>query len=371
MDPRYPIRDASSIFTPALLFYPDIIRKNLQRMIHIAGSPNRLRPHAKTHKCREIIRMALDAGITKHKCATLAEADMLGELGVRDVLLAYPMVGPNCGRFARLIQQYPASRFSVLVDHPDGIAALNEALQSAGVTAEVVLDINVGQNRTGVAPDSKAVELYEQIARSPALRPGGLQLYDGHNHQESLAERKQAVEELLVPVRRMLAQFEAKGLPAPRIIAGGTPTFSVWAESDLPNLECSPGTCVLHDHGYGSRFPDLGMEVAAVMLTRVVSRPTANRVTLDLGTKALASDPPAGQRCRILDVADARFVAHNEEHLVFECPDPGRFRIGDLAYVVPTHICPTVALHRQALVVGNNAIVDRWDIIARDRVLRL
>src|SRR6266851_7925628 len=93
MDPAYALKDTSEIFTPALLFYKDLIRRNIARAVEIAGSPGRLRPHAKTHKTREIIRLELDAGITKHKCATLAEAEMLADCGVPDVLLAYNLVG--------------------------------------------------------------------------------------------------------------------------------------------------------------------------------------------------------------------------------------------------------------------------------------
>src|SRR5262249_51956923 len=139
---------------------------------------------------------------------------------------------------------------------------------------------------------------------------------------------------------------------------------------DLPGLECSPGTCFLHDHGYGTRYPDLpGFVPAALMLTRVVSRPTANRVTFDLGTKAVASDPPAGKRCAILGLSRYEAVAHNEERLVIETPEADGFTPGDVAYAVPTHVCPTCALHRQACVVEDGRVTEMWDIAARDRVL--
>jgi D-serine deaminase-like pyridoxal phosphate-dependent protein len=233
----------------------------------------------------------------------------------------------------------------------------------------VLVDIDVGQHRTGVPPGEEAVRLYELVSRQRSLRPGGLHVYDGHNHQESLQERKEAVAQLLGPVRELLQNLQHKGLPVPRVVAGGTPTFSVWAALDLPGLECSPGTCVLHDHGYGSHYPDLAMTAGALMLTRVVSRPPAERVTFDLGTKAVASDPPAGRRCIILDLSDAKMVGHNEEHLIVETPQAGRYEIGDVAYAMPTHICPTCALHKQALVVEKGEVVDRWEIVGRDRML--
>jgi D-serine deaminase-like pyridoxal phosphate-dependent protein len=172
------------------------------------------------------------------------------------------------------------------------------------------------------------------------------------------------------PAFRLRDQLSQKGLPATRLVLGGTPAFMIHAQVDLPGVELSPGTCVLHDYGYGSRFPELGFTPAALVFTRVVSRPAGNRVTLDLGTKAVASDPPAGQRCHLLNVPDYKAVAHNEEHLVVETPAAERFRPGDEVYAMPAHICPTCALHRYAHVVENNRIVDRWEIAGRDRVLR-
>src|SRR5438309_10951702 len=96
MNPQYAVRDTSAIFSPALLFFKDLIRRNIARCLEIAGSPARLRPHVKTHKTREIVRLELDAGITKHKVATLAEADLVASCGAPDVLLAYDLVGPDC-----------------------------------------------------------------------------------------------------------------------------------------------------------------------------------------------------------------------------------------------------------------------------------
>src|SRR5260370_40082187 len=125
MNPEYLISDTSTIYTPALIFYKDIIRRNIAQAIAVAGGVDRLRPHVKTHKTREIVRMELDAGITKHKCATLAEAEMLASCGVPDILLAYNLVGPNCQRMARLFAAFPTCRFSVLADHPVALRSLS------------------------------------------------------------------------------------------------------------------------------------------------------------------------------------------------------------------------------------------------------
>jgi D-serine deaminase-like pyridoxal phosphate-dependent protein len=366
---QYQVADTSAIYSPALLFYKDLIRRNLARAIEIAGGAARLRPHVKTHKTREIVRLELDAGITKQKCATLAEAEMLADCGAPDILLAYPMVGPNCRRLAQLIQKFPRSKIAVVADHPDATRALSDAMKAAGQTMDVLIDIDCGQHRTGIAAGLKAIELYKLFGKLPGLRPGGFHVYDGHNHQESLTEREAAVRDLLAPVLEMRATLEKKGVPVPRLVLGGTPTFPVFAKLNLPGQELSPGTCVLHDHGYGSHFPDMNFTPAALLLTRVISRPTSTRVTLDLGYKAVASDPPAGQRCVLLNVPDYKAVLQNEEHLVIETPAADKFPPGAEVYAVPYHICPTCAMHKQAYVVEGGKVTGTWDIVARDRIL--
>src|SRR5438128_12497570 len=135
----------------------------------------------------------------------------------------------------------------------------------------------------------------------------------------------------------MRGALEKKGLPV-RLVLGGTPTFPVFTRLNLPGSEYSPGTCVLHDHGYGTRFTDLaGFMPAAALLTRVISRPTPTRITLDLGYKAVASDPPAGKRCVLLNVPEYEAVLQNEEHLVIESPAAANFRPGDEIFALPAH----------------------------------
>jgi D-serine deaminase-like pyridoxal phosphate-dependent protein len=297
---------------------------------------------------------------------------MLATAAATDVLIAYNMVGPNCRRLANLIRAYPRCHFSVTGDHPVALEALSRVMADAGQVVDVLLDLDVGQHRTGITPGADAAVLYEQLAGWPGLRPGGLHVYDGHNHQESLTERQQAVMSLLEPVLSLRAQLEKKGLPVPRVVAGGTPTFPVFAKLDLPGLECSPGTCFLHDQGYGSKFADMaGFTPAALLLTRVISKPLPTRLTLDLGYKAVASDPPAGKRLTLLDVPDYQAVLQNEEHLVIDTPHAARYQPGDELFAVPTHICPTCAMHKQAYVVEDGAVTGTWEIVGRDRVLSI
>jgi D-threonine aldolase len=138
-----------------------------------------------------------------------------------------------------------------------------------------------------------------------------------------------------------------------------------------PAIELTPGTCVLWDAGYGELFSDLKFRPAALLLTRVVSRPTADRLTLDLGTKAVASDPPLGKRVVFPDLPDARQVIHNEEHLVLETARAADFQPGDELLAIPRHICPTSALYKEMFVVSEGRIIGQWPVTARDRRLTI
>jgi D-serine deaminase-like pyridoxal phosphate-dependent protein len=371
MDPIYKIHDTSAIYSPALVFYKDLIRRNLATVIDLVGGDvQRLRPHVKTHKTRELIALETEAGITKQKVATLAEAEMAAGCGVNDVFLAYNLIGPNCRRMARLAKKFPQVRFSVTADDAAAVEALSRAMAAEAASVDVWLDMDVGQHRTGIAAGPAAAVLYEKIAKSPGLRAIGLHVYDGHNHQERFEDRKAAAMAGLKPVLELRQALEKKGVSVPRLCLGGTPTFPVYARLDLPGMECSPGTCFLHDDGYGKKFPDLaGFVPAALVLSRVISRPTPTRFTLDLGYKAIASDPPAGKRCLLLDVPDYEPVLQNEEHFVIETPAAERFPVGTEVYAVPTHICPTSAMHKAAYVVEGGNLTGMWEIVARDRVL--
>jgi len=372
MNAHYRIRGTADIYTPALIFFKDLIKRNIAEAVRMVGDPYRLRLHVKTHKTREIVELELQAGIGKHKVATLAEAEMVASCGAPDVLLAYPLVGPNCQRLARLMQAYPACRFFVTVDSEVGARSLAEAMAPQGLTVDAMLDIDVGMHRTGIAAGSEAAELYALFGQLPGLRPGGFHVYDGQNHQESLAERETAVRQLLDPVLTLRQEVESNGLPVQRIVAGGTPTFPVFAKMDLPGLECSPGTCVLHDNGYGSKFKEMsGFVPAALLLTRVISKPTPTRLTLDLGYKAVASDPPAGKRLILPDLPNAKAVLQNEEHLVIETPEAGDYPIGHEFLAIPTHICPTCAMHQRAYVVEDGQVIGTWNIVGRDRMLTI
>jgi D-serine deaminase-like pyridoxal phosphate-dependent protein len=372
MHAKYQIDSIQDLLSPSLLFFKDHIEGNLKKVLQMVGDPTRLRPHVKTHKCSEIVKLELKHGIHKHKCATIAEAEMLAQSGAPDVLISYPLVGPNLGRLAKLIHNYPQTRFSTLVDHPVSAKAMSDCLSSQKLQVDVLIDLNVGMNRTGISLGDEAMQLYREFAELPGLRPDGFHVYDGHNHQESLDDRKSAVEKLLGPVLEFKAKLEGIGLSVPRVVCGGTPTFPVFCNMNFPGLECSPGTFVLHDNGYGSKYADLsGFTPAALLLSRVISKPGGNRITLDLGYKAVCSDPPAGKRCLVLGVGDFTPVLQNEEHFAIDTPLADQFTPGDVVLAIPNHVCPTVAMHQRAYVIEGGKCVGTWAIDSRDRVITI
>lgn len=360
------VANASEICSPALLVYFERVERNVRRMIEIAGGVARLRPHMKTHKMPEMIRLQLVHGITKFKCATIAEAEMTASCGAPDVLLAYQPVGPNVGRLIKLIQQFSQTSFSTIADDAETIRSLAESARAANVPISVLLDIDCGQHRCGVEAGPKAVDLYRLIASCAGLKPGGLHVYDGHIHDTDLATRTRNCEAALAPAQALRAELAKAGLPVPRVVAGGTPTFPIHARR--ADVECSPGTCVFWDASYMAKLPDMDFIPAVTLLTRVVSKPDGNRLCLDLGHKAVASEMPH-PRVVFPEIPDAIALTHSEEHLVIETGHAGDWKVGDCVYGIPWHVCPTVALHSEAVVVRNGRGEDRWKIAARERRL--
>jgi len=365
-DDWHTLADPDEIPSPALLVYPERIGENIRRMIAALGQAERLRPHVKTHKMAEVVQLQLKAGITKFKCATIAEAEMLGQAGAKDVLLANQPVGPNIDRLLGLGGWFRDVRFSTIADDAETVGNLAQAAQAAGVTLPVWLDLDVGMGRTGIAPGQGAATLYKLIGQLPGVEPAGLHLYGGHLHDSDPAKRLAKWQTMMVEVRSFRTGLEVAGLPVPGVVGGGTPTFPFHAQHT--DHECSPGTTLLWDFGYRDAFPDLDYQNAAVLLTRVISKPGSNCITLDLGYKSVASEQPQ-PRVQFIGLDDAEAVMHSEEHLTLRTAEAGRFKVGDCLYGIPRHICPTVALYDRAHVIRGGKLTAQWPVAARARKL--
>lgn len=347
----YEISNVGDVDSPALVVYPERIEENIRRMVAITGGPDRLRPHIKTHKMADIVRLQLAQGINKCKCATIAEAEMAAQCGVADVMIAHQPVGPKLERLRGLIRAYPKTHFSVIADDEAIIRQLSDV--------EVYLDIDAGQHRSGIQPGAEAARLYRLIKN-----PGGLHAYDGHLNQPDPVERKKAWDAFAGPLRSFLKELGQ----VPRVVAGGAPTFPFWARDF--DCECSPGTSFLWDQSYGTKFRDLDFLPAALVLTRVISKPGGNRLCLDLGHKAIGSESPL-PRAHFLNLPEATQIGHSEEHLVLETARAKAFAVGDCLYGVPWHICPTVALHDRGTVVRGHKAAEVWPVTARTRMITI
>ena len=287
----FQVVEEDKIASPSLLVYPARVEENIKRLIKMVGSTDRLRPHVKTHKMPEIIKLQLQHGISKFKCSTIAEMEMVAETGGKDVLLAYQPVGPNIARVRELSDKFPEVKFSVCVDDTSVVRGLESAFQDKTDALGVYLDIDCGMHRTGIDPGAKAMDLCPHHSRVKyILRLGGLHAYDGHNHEEDLFRRTERCAFDFQIVRTMAEELQEEGIPVPEIVAGGSPTLPIHAKNK--EFTCSPGTVFLWDYGYGTGLPDVDFLVAAVLLVRVISKPGGNRICVDLGHKAVAAENP-------------------------------------------------------------------------------
>jgi D-serine deaminase-like pyridoxal phosphate-dependent protein len=370
MDPMpwYLLENSAEIPSPALLLHRDRIEANLRQMVAIAGDPLRLWPHVKTHKLPELIAWQVGLGIVQFKCATIAEAEMVaGVEGVQSILLAVQPVGPQIERWIRLASRFPGISWSAVVDDAGVVESLRSAAAACAIAKPLGLwiDLDVGQHRTGIAPDRVCDGLLQSVrAASPTLRFDGLHAYDGHLGIPDLAERTRLCHEAFAPVAALRASLETELGHRLQVLAGGSPTFAIHAARS--DVSLSPGTTVLWDAGYAHKMPDLPFQPAAVLLSRVISRPAGRQVCLDLGHKAVASEMPH-PRTVFLNLPDATALSHSEEHLVVEAPAADSFRVGDVVYSLPWHVCPTMALHQEVWLVENGRASVRWTVQARSR----
>jgi D-serine deaminase-like pyridoxal phosphate-dependent protein len=363
----YEIQETDNIDSPALLIYLDRIKSNLEEALHIVGSASRLRPHVKTCKIAEVCEIMLQKGVTKFKCATIAEAEMLGMIKAPDVLLAYQPVGPKLERFLALASAYPDTVFSCLADNEGDAKKMAERAAAHGVSIPVFIDINVGMNRTGILPN-EALALAQLIEAENWLKLEGLHAYDGHIADTDLELRKERSDAAMEPVLVLQEQLENLFDRELKVVAGGTPTFTIHA--NRADFECSPGTFIFWDHSYSKLLPDLPFQPAAVLLTRVISIVDEQTICIDLGHKSVSAEMQH-PRMHFLNQENLVPVSQSEEHLTLTVSDSSIFKTGDPLYAVPMHVCPTVALHERVYVVADNEIIDSWKTIARDRKISI
>ena len=369
LDPfPYPLnsKEWSSLLSPALIIDLDRVRGNLRQMqADLGGDFNRWRPHLKTSKIPAVYAELLRAGVRQFKCATTREAAVFLEVvrqesmsGI-DLLVAYPHVQPAISRLQHLAVEYPEVRLSVLCEDPALVAAITPHLS-------IFIDLNPGMNRTGI-PLSEFSQA-EAIAKLAGESFRGLHYYDGHHHSGPAAERRAAAHR---DYARLLERLQDTGTSIPdveELITSGTPTFS-HALAYEPFQEgpflhrVSPGTIVYSDT-LVSALDELSFLPAAMVLTRIISHPTDRLATCDAGSKSIAAE--AGHPCAFV-LGHPHFVPQkpSEEHLPLSITTGPRPPRGTPLLLIPKHVCPTVNLAEQAVLLENGKIREVVPVSAR------
>lgn len=376
LDPTaYRLPDAllARVQTPALVVHLEHVRENVARVITLCGGdPLRWRAHVKSTKIPLVLAELARAGLRRFKCATTRELavllDTLAREGVpdADVLLAYPLTGPGLTRVARLAGLHPGARLSVLCEVPEAVAEI-----PAGVG--VFVDLNPGMDRTGIPLHDDA--RLRATLRAAGARLVGVHFYDGHLHQADPLARRAAVHRGYAELAQSLDALERGGPTVREVVTAGTPAlldalaFAGLARADRAHC-VSPGTVVYHDLRSEEENPKLGLRPAALVLARVVSRPAPGRVTCDAGSKSIAAE--AGDPCAMV-LGRPELVAGrpSEEHLPFDGPSAGLPERGAVLQLVPRHVCPTVNLAEQALIVERGALLEVAPVSARAHELLL
>jgi D-threonine aldolase len=364
----FTISNISEIDSPALIIYPDQVKENLRVLKDFVPDTNRLRPHVKTNKCAQVCQMMMEAGIKKFKAATIAEAEMLAMINAPDVLLAYQPIGPRGVRFVQLIKKYPSTRFGCLIDNEETAKELSVLASREQIKIRIWIDLNVGMNRTGILPE-QALELYSFISSLKNLEVVGLHAYDGHHNMDDLDTRTKGCDEGYLRVENLQKEISKLSGKTVTIVTSGNTTISIHAKRK--DVEVSPGTFIFWDYGYHKKFVEQPFVFGALLITRILSKPTDETITVDLGHKSVASENPIQNRIHFLNAPELEALGHSEEHLILKAPKGNQLKVGDVLYGVPFHICPTVALHEFAWVAQNGVAKDQWPIVARKRKINI
>ncbi|MCJ2184500.1 DSD1 family PLP-dependent enzyme [Novosphingobium sp. 1949] len=358
--------------TPALLLDLDRFERNLARMAahaHAAGVA--LRPHAKTHKCAEIARAQIAAGAVGLCCAKLGEAEALADAGLDGLLVTSPQVTPDA--FARLIAlSARAAGTRAVCDDPRIAKAMGAAAQAARAELAVLVDLDVGQGRSGCASVEDALALARRIAATPGLRLEGIQAYAGHAmHITGSAARRAELERVARRVAGLRDALTAIGLAPGIVTGGGTGSFGIDAGLGV-FTELQVGSYVFMDREYDDIWTEAGesapFEPALTLLATVTSANHPSHCTIDAGCKALATDAglprviagaPAGTRYA--------FFGDEQGRLIYPEGITRALAPGDRVVLQPAHCDPTVNLHDTLHAVRGGALAASWPITARGR----
>jgi 3-hydroxy-D-aspartate aldolase len=365
---NYNTKNLANIDSPSLLIYVDIVTQNIDKMIAIAGNTDRLMPHIKTNKMENIVQMMIEKGIISFKCATIAEAELAAKSGAKNAIIAHQLVGPKIKRLLDLIKKYPKTKFASIVDCNEIVDQTNALFKAENLKANVYYDINNGMDRSGHQLNNELEKDILYAAKKNNISLKGLHVYDGHIHEENFVIRQNSIEIGMIKIYELLEKIKPETGNL-EIIAGGTPAFTTHTLAS--NRMLSPGTCVLWDWGYGDKFKEQPFEYAAVIMTRIISKPKPGLITVDMGHKAVSAENPIDKRIRFLNHNNLKLISQSEEHGVIETENWNSYKVGDILLGVPYHVCPTVNLYDEAQIIKNDNYLTTWQIEGRKRKITI
>ena len=353
--------------TPALLLDLDAFEFNIQLM---AGFAEKFkinhRPHAKTHKSPVVAQKQIAAGAVGQCCQKVAEAEILVAGGIHDVLVSNQIVGRR--KLDRLAGLARCANISVCVDDNDNINQINAAAQRFNANIEVLVEIDIGAGRCGVAPGKAAVELAKSISNNSNLTFGGLQAYQGKaQHIRGFGERKIAIEKAGKLVKKTIHLLSEADFECRLVTGAGTGTFQFEADSGIWN-ELQAGSYCFMDADYGLNLNESGEFIdtfrnSLFIWSTVMSHSTKDRAVVDAGHKAASIDSGLPH---VADLKDVRYVSASDEHGSLALgPDAVDIKIGQKLRLIPGHCDPTVNLHDWYIGIRNGIVESIWSVEAR------
>lgn len=363
------VKPGAPIDTPALVVDEAILMQNITEMAEAARRMGvNLRPHIKTHKTPEIARLQIEHGAVGITCAKLGEAEVMADAGIRDILIAYPIVGEL--KMPRLLALMDRVRMILAVDTLEGAQRLSKVMTEAGKTLDIYVEVNTGQDRSGVKVGDDAVAFAIAVSKLPGLRLVGIMTHEG----QANIQPPDKIEAVALEAGRALVEtaerIRAAGVPLETVSVGSTPAFAI-TPTVAGITEMRPGTYVFKDNThfrYGLFGPD---RCAARILVTVASKPAPDRAIVDSGSKTLTMDKSHGYPGHgyIVGHPNAKVDRLSEEHGVVIADDGVlNFEVGDVLEIIPNHICPAVNLQDELVIIRDGVEVDRWKIAARGKI---
>ena len=363
---EYRIINPESIETPEFLVYEEMLQYNINEVIRVCGSSERIVPHVKTHKSAAVLKLQMDSGLRSFKCATLREAELLLKNGVDEIIFAYPLVHPKkIHRFLSLKKEYSEASVKAIVSTREHLEGLSTAIQKENMELDVYVDLDTGMRRTGVQPGQEAAHFYLETASTKGINVLGIHIFDGQTlYKPDKDERIQLVNTSIGHMHQVWEHAANNQLDIIDNVVGGSWSFHLYL--DEPNVRVSPGTWIYWD-SRNSTMDELPFKIAAVVLGQVVDRdPEMDTVTTDVGSKSCSPDQPMPNRFTVIGHPNAELASQSEEHGVIKL-NGEKMDVGDFFFAAPGHACTTTVKFPFANVVNRHGkIIGRYDHDARD-----